>query len=650
MVRKIITLSRWQKSLVLWLVEIACVPLAYLAARIILTAGPSAAATTALFLHLALLMTAAAVLSLVSDVHRLRLKEYDRVAMTMSAVEAGVLAVLSSAALHFLPLDPAPGFSIVFGLMLFAGWVGSRIAMLHLLQLIYLKSDAVTRVIVYGAGRSGLSLATALRGRSDIVQVAFLDDNVALRGLTLMGIPVHPFIEIERLLAHQKVDRVILAQSALTPEKELWVTRRLTALGLDVQALPAFAQLIGEGDLVAKLERKSVGALIQRETVGRFVDEGLNSYSGEVVMVTGAGGSIGIELCRQVLECRPACLVLFELGEHALYAAEKELSQRADGVRIVAVLGSVADELLVARTLREHRVGVIFHAAAYKHVPMVEENPRAGMANNALGTADLARVARECGVGRFVLVSTDKAVRPANVMGASKRFAELAVQDLAARPSATVFSIVRFGNVLGSSGSVVPRFLEQIERGGPVTLTHPEVRRYFMTIEEAAHLVLVAGSIARGGDVFVLDMGEQIAIGDLARRMIEGAGYTVRDRTRPKGDIEIVVTGLRPGEKLREELTISNSAAPTAHPKILRVAEHHLSELQMAAALRDLREAVEAGDDPALNRAARRWIPECSAPLAAAVPGAPVQVQVPDPAQAKAPMSLHGPGTKRRGH
>ena len=229
----------------------------------------------------------------------------------------------------------------------------------------------------------------------------------------------------------------------------------------------------------------------------------------------------------------------------------------------------------------------------------------------------IAQVARDCGVGRFVLVSTDKAVRPANIMGASKRFAELAVQDLATRSQKTRFAIVRFGNVLGSSGSVVPRFTEQIERGGPVTLTHPDVRRFFMTIEEASHLVLIAGSLSRGGDVFVLDMGEQIPIGELARRLIENAGFTVRDAANPGGDIEIVVTGLRPGEKLYEELTIGDRAEPTVHPKIIRVREDHLSQIEMAAALRDVREAVAQGDDAALRAVVHRWIPECTAPLAA---------------------------------
>lgn len=619
MVRLIVALTRRQKNVILWTVETLCVPAAYVASLVVMLEAPEKPPfITEMLMSVMTLAAVSGLVSLVSGVYRLRLKDYDRAAMTMTAIQAGMLAILAGAMAPYLTQPTPPGFSIVLGLMLFALWVGSRVGLLHALQAIYDRSGAVTRVVVYGAGRTGMSLISALKSRTDIVTVAILDDNTALRGLTLMGVPVYAFGQVDKLLADRRVDRVILAMSDMSPERRARVSERLSQLGVEVQALPSFAQLIGEGDLVAKLRRTSIGSLMNREVISSVIEGGLNEYHGDRVLVTGAGGSIGIELCRQVLACRPAKLVLFELGELALYAAEKELSQlaRGSGTDIVAVLGSVDDGALVERTLREQHIGTVLHAAAYKHVPIVEDNPRAGMINNALGTAVIAQAARDCGVGRFVLVSTDKAVRPANVMGASKRLAELIVQDLATRAGATRFTIVRFGNVLGSSGSVVPRFQEQIAQGGPVTLTHPDVRRFFMTIEEAAHLVLIAGSIARGGDVFVLDMGEQIAIGDLARRLIENAGYTVRDADSPEGDIEIAVTGLRPGEKLEEELMIGTRAEPTVHPKIIRVHEEHLSQIEMAAALRDLREAVATGDDAALVGVARRWIAECSAPLA----------------------------------
>jgi FlaA1/EpsC-like NDP-sugar epimerase len=616
MVRTIVTLSRRQKNAILLLVEVLCVPLAFVAAQAILASGliPGRIGWH-LAVHVAILCLVTWGLALVSGHYRMRLKDYGRPEMMISGVQAAVVALVSAALSQFMRVAPVAGFDIVLGLMLFALWVGSRLLMFELLEWIYTHSTAVTRVLVYGAGRPGMMLASALKRRSDILPVAFLDDNIALRGLSFLGIPVHSLVDIERLLSEQKIDRAILSMSEMPPAKEIAVTRRLARLGLEVQVLPAFAELIGDGDLIASLE--GTRALIERETMGRFAGDGLNAYRGEAVMVTGAGGSIGIELCRQILACRPARLILLELNELALYSAENELSQRADGVEIVAVLGSVSDELLLERVMRAHGVSVVLHAAAYKHVPIVENNSRAGVVNNTLGTAVVARVAKTCKVARFVLVSTDKAVRPVNVMGASKRVAEQVVQDLALRSEGTVFSIVRFGNVLGSSGSVVPRFMDQIQRGGPVTLTDPDVRRYFMTIEEAAHLVLVAGSIARGGEVFVLDMGEQLAIGELARRMIQNAGYTLRDAANPGGDIEIVVTGLRPGEKLSEELMINGDIEPTAHPKILRVHEAHPSQIEVASTLRALRDAADAGDDLGLAAALRRAIPENNLPVVA---------------------------------
>jgi FlaA1/EpsC-like NDP-sugar epimerase len=331
--------------------------------------------------------------------------------------------------------------------------------------------------------------------------------------------------------------------------------------------------------------------------------DGRDLYRGRNVFVSGAGGSIGAELCRQIVACRPARLVLFEVSEVALYQIDRELHDMAasSGVEVVPVLGSVTDQRLCRATLVDHGIDIIFHAAAYKHVPLVEANPLAGIVNNVLGTRALADAAVAAGVARVVLISTDKAVRPTNVMGASKRMAEMVIQDLSRRAPDTVFSMVRFGNVLGSSGSVVPLFAEQIARGGPVTLTHNEVTRYFMTVQEAVSLVLVAGSFAggerhRGGDVYVLDMGKPVRIRDLAERMIHDAGYTVRDAQNPGGDIEILVTGLRPGEKLHEELLIGEGLLTTPHPRILRAREDCASELDMANALARLRIAIGQGD------------------------------------------------------
>lgn len=341
-----------------------------------------------------------------------------------------------------------------------------------------------------------------------------------------------------------------------------------------------------------------------------------DAYAGGVVMVTGAGGSIGSELCKELAQAKIRKLVLLEQSELALYTVELALSEVAikHGFELVAILGSVRDAQLIRDTLHSHAVDTIFHAAAYKHVPMVERNPIAGLSNNVMGTRVLAAQAKAQGVSRFVLISSDKAVRPANVMGASKRFAEMIAQDQASRPSQTVFSIVRFGNVLGSSGSVLPLFQQQIAKGGPVTLTHDDATRYFMTPQEAAQLVLAAGGMAQGGELFMLDMGPPISVQSLARHMIEKAGLKVRDPDNPTGDIRIKVTGLRDGEKLHEELSFSQDRTPTRHDRILQVHETCLSELELASTLQALDKAIEKNDAAAARDTINRWIAADQAP------------------------------------
>ncbi len=330
-----------------------------------------------------------------------------------------------------------------------------------------------------------------------------------------------------------------------------------------------------------------------------------DAYSGQSVLITGAGGSIGSELCRQVLAAGPACLVMLDTSEAALNDVVRHLPADAS---VIPVLGSVADRPLIAQLLKRHAVSVIMHAAAYKHVHLVETNPRAGILNNTLGTAVLAAAARDAGVARFVLVSTDKAVRPSGVMGASKRLAELIVQDCAARPSVTTFSTVRFGNVFGSSGSVAPVFAEQIARGGPVTLTDPRATRYFMSVTDAVRLVLTAGSVARGGEIFLIDMGIPVAIRDLAVAMIRAAGKTLRDAANPRGDVELVVTGLRPGERLHETVTTATATLPCSVPGILQVVEPGVSEIEVAGLLRDLRSLADGGDDAAMRAFVMTWL------------------------------------------
>ncbi|MEO0866060.1 MAG: nucleoside-diphosphate sugar epimerase/dehydratase, partial [Pseudomonadota bacterium] len=456
---------------------------------------------------------------------------------------------------------------------------------------IYRTGSDRCRVLIYGAGTTGMQLVSALRGHEMIEPVAFVDDNQALQGINVLRLPVYSPVRIAEIVAEKQIDRVLLAMPSQTQPKQMQTARRLQKMGLEVQTLPSFSQLIGEEALVDKLTPINARSFLGRDEVSHAPGQGAAAYFRRSILISGAGGSIGSELCRQVIDCMPSRVVLYELSELALYNVHQEIQQLAEGsdIDIVPILGSVTDARQVRRVLQEYDIQVVLHAAAYKHVPLVEINPLSGLANNVLGTQTLVTEAANANVERFVLISSDKAVRPTNIMGASKRLAELVVQDVATRIAqgkGLVFSIVRFGNVLGSSGSVVPLFQEQLRRGGPLTVTHPEVSRYFMTVQEAVHLVLRAGSMAKGGEVFVLDMGKPVKIEQLARQVIESAGYTVRDAQHPDGDIEIDFTGLRPGEKMTEELTLNGALIGTGHRKIFFTKEDGLSEIEVAGVIR----------------------------------------------------------------
>lgn len=517
-----------------------------------------------------------------------------------------------------------PGASVVFGVIFIVLSASSRIAMLQILLAMYRRAQPTCRVLIYGAGSTGLQLASALRTHHSVEPVAFVDDSPALQSITVAGLPVHRPAQIAKLARDKGIDRVLLAIPSLSPPKQARLARQMQQLGLEVQALPSFAQLVGQEQLIDSLGPVLPGRFLGRDRLDKQLAVCADSYEGRTLLVTGAGGSIGSELCRQLLLCRPKRIVLFEMNELALFTADMELRELAEGTgtEVVAVLGSVTDPRASRAVMQDYRPDVVFHAAAYKHVPLVEANPLPGLANNVLGTRTIAEAASDAGVARFILISSDKAVRPTNVMGASKRLAELVVQDLATRSAGTAFSVVRFGNVLGSSGSVIPLFREQISKGGPITLTDERVTRYFMTVQEAVGLVLLAGSFKpladEGGDVFVLDMGKPIRIRDLAEQMIEVAGYTLRGPDNPEGDIEIKTIGLRPGEKLHEELLIGDGLLTTPHPKILRAQEAGLSEIEVASALRALRQAVDAGDANAAREVAARWVEGYDAAVCAA--------------------------------
>jgi FlaA1/EpsC-like NDP-sugar epimerase len=468
--------------------------------------------------------------------------------------------------------------------------------------------DERKRVIIYGAGTIGIQLLRALNETGTYKTVAFIDSNASLAGQMVHGVKVLRPEKIGKTIAEENVKEVLLATpSALRSERRLAI-RALEAYPVVVKTLPALEEIASGHVEVSDLRPIDVEDLLGRDPVVPNLELLTANVHGKVVMITGAGGSIGSELTRQLLRLGPKTLVLFELSEVALYEISmeiEELNERLhkdeaepeEATSVVQVLGSVLDRKLVARTIEELGVEVIYHAAAYKHVPIVEANPFAGLQNNTFGTLAVAEAAKELGVERFVLVSSDKAVRPTNIMGASKRLAELILQAFAQeRHSSTIFTMVRFGNVLDSSGSVVRRFRNQIKAGGPVTVTHPEVIRYFMSIPEAAQLVIQAGTMAVGGEVFVLEMGTPVKIDDLARTMIRLSGLEVRDEDRPEGDIAIEYIGLRRGEKLYEELLIGENTTGTSHPRIFKNSEPILPYEELAAALERLEEAIQKLD------------------------------------------------------
>jgi FlaA1/EpsC-like NDP-sugar epimerase len=458
-----------------------------------------------------------------------------------------------------------------------------------------LRMVALPRVLIYGAGNAGRQLAAAMANSHEMRVVGFLDDDDRLHGHVLNGLSIYGPADLPGLVTSLQVSTVLLAIPSVSRHRRNEMIAQMLRAHVQVRTLPAVSELAQGMVSTSDLRELDIDDLLGREPVApNHILLGRN-ITGKVVLVTGAGGSIGSELCRQILSVNPSTLVLIEQSEFALYEIQQELQEKIDDnvTLLVPVLASVRDAQRLKEIFSDWKPDTVYHAAAYKHVPLVEHNPIEGIRNNTLGTLTAAQAAAEQGVSDFVLISTDKAVRPTNIMGASKRLAEMALQALAATSPKTRFSMVRFGNVLGSSGSVVPKFRRQIRDGGPITLTHPDITRYFMTIPEAAQLVIQAGAMAKGGDVFVLDMGDPVKIIDLATRMVELSGLCVRDASNPEGDIEIEITGLRPGEKLFEELLIGNHPRPTSHPRIMKAHEEFLAWPELQGKLSQLENLLE---------------------------------------------------------
>ena len=473
-------------------------------------------------------------------------------------------------------------------------WLGDRYQSI-------LQRAARPKVLIYGAGNSGRQLAQAMANSHDMQVTGFLDDDDRLHGHVLNGLRIYSVHDLPKLVSSVGVAYVLLALPSINRARRNEILNTLAPFKVAVRTLPSLNDLAQGKVNVSDLRELDIDDLLGREPVqpnGLLLN--LNTQ-GKRVVVTGAGGSIGSELCRQILRTQPKQLLLVDMSEFALYQIHQELLAVADGVELVPLLASVCDEVRMHEIMDTWKPHTVYHAAAYKHVPLVEHNPAEGVRNNVWGTRVCAEAAQRNGVRNFVLISTDKAVRPTNIMGASKRLAEMVLQALADGSPHTTFSMVRFGNVLGSSGSVVPLFREQIKNGGPITLTHADITRYFMTIPEAAQLVIQAGAMGQGGDVFVLDMGEPVKIIDLARRMVELSGLTVRDEADPSGDIELAVTGLRPGEKLYEELLIGDNPKPTQHPRIMKAHEQFLSWPELLQRLNALQLAIGVNDVPAIR-------------------------------------------------
>jgi len=475
------------------------------------------------------------------------------------------------------------------------------------------RDDGLTRVAIYGAGAAGNQLAAALRMGRAMRPVAFIDDDGDLANRVIAGLKVYKPRHIDQMICDTGASEVLLAIPSASRARRREILADLERYPLHVRSVPGFMDLASGRVKVEDLQEVDIADLLGRDSVAP--DERLLAHciQGKVVLVTGAGGSIGSELSRQILRLSPTVLLLLDHSEYNLYAIhaelEQQVSERALQLELIPILGSVGNADRLLDVMRTWGVDSVYHAAAYKHVPMVEHNIAEGVMNNVIGTLNCAQAAIQAGVSHFVLVSTDKAVRPTNVMGSTKRLAEMALQALS-RETAPVlygqpgvnhvnrtrFTMVRFGNVLGSSGSVIPLFREQIRRGGPVTVTHPKITRYFMTIPEAAQLVLQAGSMGQGGDVFVLDMGSPVQIVELAKKMIHLSGLSVRSENNPAGDIAIQFTGLRPGEKLYEELLIGDNVTPTQHPMIMSANEACLSWAEFCNVLDRLLRGLDLDD------------------------------------------------------
>lgn len=566
---------------------------------------------------------------LLSGLYRAIFRYSGMPAMMTMARATLVYGVLFSAVFTFFGIQGVPRTigliqPIVLFLLVGVSRATARVWLGGLYQL-EIKRSSLPQVLIYGAGRAGRQLASGVANSYEIHVVGFLDDDDRLHGHVLNGLHIYNPADLEEIVNQKSITDVLLAMPSASRERRNQILAILSKAKLSVRTLPGLGDIVSGKVALSDVRELDIDDLLGREPVKPNALLLNRDTHNKTVLVTGAGGSIGSELCRQVLKTQPKCLLLVEMSEFALYQIHQEIQSTLnlgevslkEDFELVPLLASACDEVRMHEIMDTWRPHTVYHAAAYKHVPLVEHNPAEGVRNNVWGTRVCAEVAARNGVQNFVLISTDKAVRPTNIMGATKRLAEMVLQALSeinfsadsrkhnasnlVTDAKTCFSIVRFGNVLGSSGSVVPLFREQIKNGGPITLTHSDITRYFMTIPEAAQLVIQAGAMGSGGDVFVLDMGEPVRIYDLASRIVELSGLTLRNERNPQGDIEIKVTGLRPGEKLYEELLIGDNPKPTQHPRILKAHEKFVTWAHLQGQLNFLNLALSVNDVPAIR-------------------------------------------------
>lgn len=515
------------------------------------------------------------ILLMVCGIYRFIVRTFNEVFYARLAI-ATLLSICSLFILAYFTTAFIPtSIPLMYGFMMFA-WVWLSRSLIRFVIQSHLKADIpLKRIAIYGAGYAGQQIAATLNRSDEHLSCFFIDDDISLSGQMIGGLKVYNPEYALKNLQKYRIDEILIALPSVGRQRKQEIIQFLEPVHIKISEIPGLTKLVDGEIRISDIQEVDIIDLLGRDPVPPVNELLAKNIQNKIVLVTGAGGSIGSELCRQIIKNQPKQIIIYEITEFALYSIDKELRMTAD-CEIIPILGSVLDQMKLERVIEQYGVQTVYHAAAYKHVPLVECNPLAGLKNNAIGTAFSVNAAVKKGVETFVLISTDKAVRPTNVMGATKRMAELYCQALAEAQDGTQISIVRFGNVLGSSGSVVPLFKQQIAKGGPITVTHPDVTRYFMTIPEASQLVIQAGALGTGGDVFLLDMGDPVRIQDLARQMISLSGLKVKDEQHLDGDIAIEYSGLRPGEKLYEELLIDQeNTEVTTHSRILRSFEKH---------------------------------------------------------------------------